>query len=290
MIPTVSIVVAAALAFTAAPPAPPDEGPSGLGAVGDGDAVVLNAHTAAGAIARANASDPSQRLHEYTREMLCGVEAGENMNTDCTGYDPNTPLPDCEGLEPVPPVWHRSRATPTSPWLQWNLALGWTCPQDAVPTFTETDFRRLPLAPQAITVQPDRPDVFVNMPTIVYTDPAVQAFATTLAGFPIEVEATPTTYTWDFGDGSAPIATTSPGHPYPDHDVAYPYPREGTFTITLTTTYSGRYRLAGSTTWLPVVGTATTTSTAGPLTPEEHETHLVHGNCYQNPDGPYCDD
>ncbi len=127
------------------------------------------------------------------------------------------------------------------------------------------------------------------MPTIVHTDPAVQAFATTLAGFPIEVEATPTTYTWDFGDGSAPIETTSPGHPYPDHDVAYPYPREGTFTITLTTTYTGRYRLAGSTTWLPVVGTATTTSTAGPLTPEEHETHLVHGNCYQNPHGPYCD-
>ena len=253
------------------------------------DEILVTAVTAAGVIARSEATDPALRLHEYTRRMLCGVEAGENMNTDCTGYDPDTPLPDCEGLEPVPPLWHRSRATPTSPWLRWNLALGWTCPQDAVPTFTETDFRRLPLAPQAITVQPDRPDVFVNMPTIVHADPAVQAFATTLAGFPIEVEATPTTYTWDFGDGSAPIQTTSPGHPYPDHDVAYPYPREGTFTITLTTTYSGRYRLAGSTTWLPVVGTAATTSTAGPLTPEEHETHLVHGNCYQNPHGPYCD-
>jgi hypothetical protein len=187
-------------------------------------------------------------------------------------------------------VWRLHRDTPTSPWQQPTLALGWTCPQDALPVFTVTDFRRLPIAPSPVTIQPDRVDVFVNMPTIVFTDPATQPFTTTLLGFPVEVEATPTRFTWDFGDGSDPIVTTSPGHPYPDHDVAYPYPREGTFTITLTTEYTGRYRLAGTTTWLPVVGTATTTTTAGPLTPEEHPAHRVSQNCNENPDGPWCDD
>ena len=83
--------------------------------VTEGDEILVTAVTAAGVIARSEATDPALRLHEYTRRMLCGVEAGENMNADCTGYDPNTPLPDCEGLEPVPPLWHRSRATPTSP-------------------------------------------------------------------------------------------------------------------------------------------------------------------------------
>ena len=282
----VAVLMTALIGATA--PAPPP--PPGISAQAADDEMLVTAVNAAGLIAQSEGANPAVVLDIYTRDDLCGVLGGIFMNSNCTGYREGIPLPDCEGLEPVPPVWLIHRDTPTSPWQQPVLALGWTCPQDAVPTFTETDFRRLPLTPQTITVQPDRPDVFVNMPTIVYTDPAVQAFATTLAGFPIEVEATPTTYTWDFGDGSAPIETTSPGHPYPDHDVAYPYPREGTFTITLTTTYSGRYRLAGSTTWLPVVGTAATTSTAGPLTPEEHETHLVHGNCFENPHGPYCDD
>ena len=289
MVKLASFLLALLLPAAVSPPPAPNAPAPGFGAAASGSSYLLTAVTAAGLIAQSQAADPAVVLELYTRDDLCGIGA-PFMNSTCTGYLEGIPVPACEGLDPVPPVWLLRRDTPTSPWQQPILALGWTCPQDAVPTFTETDFRRLPLAPQTITIQPDRPDVFVNMPTIVYTDPAVQTFATTLAGFPIEVEATPTTYTWDFGDGSTPLVTTSPGHPYPDHDVAYPYPREGTFTITLTTTYTGRYRLAGATTWLPVVGTATTTSTAGPLTPEEHHTHLVHGNCYQNPHGPYCED
>ena len=257
-------------------------------AVAGGDAVVVNAVTAAGVIARSQAEDPALRLDEYTRELLCGVEAGEQYNADCSGYDAATRHRECEGLEPVPPVWHRHRDTPTSPWQRWHLALGWTCPQDAVPVLSGADFRRLPIAPSVLTIQPPRDEVFVNMPTIVYTDPAVQTFTTTVLGIPFEVEASPTRFTWDFGDDSDPIVTTSPGHPYPDHDVSYPYPFEGTYTITLTTEFTGRYRLAGSTTWLPVVGTATTSTPSRPITAVEHHTHLVDENCFENPNGPWC--
>ena len=186
----------------------------------EGNEVVVTAVTAGGVIARSQAADPGVVLDIFTRDDLCGLQAGAFMNEQCTGYDPDTEVPTCEGLEPVPPVWRLHRDTPTSPWQQPTLALGWTCPQDALPEFTVTDFRRLPLAPSPVTIQPDRVEVFVNMPTIVYTDPATQPFTTTLVGFPVEVEATPTTFTWDFGDGSDPLATTSPGHPYPDHDVA----------------------------------------------------------------------
>ncbi len=106
------VVLTAALVTPTEPPSTP---PPGYGAQAEDNEILVTAVTAAGVIARSEATDPALRLHEYTRRMLCGVEAGENMNTDCTGYDPNTPLPDCEGLEPVPPLWHRSRATPTSP-------------------------------------------------------------------------------------------------------------------------------------------------------------------------------
>ena len=168
--------------------------------------------------------------------------------------------------------------------------MGWTCPQDALPVLSQADFRRLPLAPSVLGIQPASDVVFVNMPTIVFTDPAAQTFTTTLLGYPVEVEATPTRFTWDFGDGSDPIVTTSPGHPYPDHDVSWPYAHAGTYTITLTTEFTGRYRIAGTTTWLPVVGTATTTTTSPPITAEEHPAHLVSENCNENPDGPWCED
>ena len=284
---TGALVIALA-AVAAVAPTPPDAA-GAFGGRAQGSTVELNAVTAAGKIAESQAVDPALRTREYTRADLCGTEAGLQMNADCSGYAATASPPECEGLDPVPPVWVRERTSPSDPWQGWSLALGWSCPQDALPVFTITDFRRLPITPSVLTIQPPRDEVFVNMPTIVYTDPAVQTFTTTLLGFPVEVEATPTRFTWDFGDGSEPIVTTSPGHPYPDHDIAYPYPYEGTYTITLTTEFTGRYRLAGATTWLPVVGTATTTTTSPPITAVEHRTHLVDQNCIENPDGPWCD-
>ncbi|MFI2752596.1 PKD domain-containing protein, partial [Cellulomonas sp. P22] len=126
-----------------------------------------------------------------------------------------------------------------------------------------------------------------------------QELTTTLLDFPITVRATPTQYTWDFGDGSTPLTTTDPGAPfpadghvdagrYPDGVIGYPYPHLGTFTITLTTTWAGQYQVAGTTTWLPVTGTATTTTTHTPVTVLESRTHLVAENCHQNPTGPGC--
>ena len=283
------LAFALAIALSVSPPPPSPAPPGHVAASAVDNATELTAVTAGVKIAQSQATDPALLEDEYTRADLCGTEAGLHMNADCSGYAATASPPECEGLDPVPPVWHRHRNSPADPWQRWTLALGWTCPQDAVPVLSEADFRRLPIAPSPITIQPDRVDVFVNMPTIVYTDPVVQSFTTTLLGLPVEVEATPTRFSWDFGDGSDPIITTSPGHPYPDHDVAYPYPAEGTFTITLTTEFTGRYRLAGATTWLPVVGVATTTTTAGPLMPEEHHTHLVDTNCIENPHGPWCD-
>jgi hypothetical protein len=283
------ILVMLALSMTVTIPPQPDPD-LGFRGTTQGNEMQLTGATAAGVLAAAEAVDPAVRLDEYRRADLCGTGEGGSgfMNTDCSGYDNNSGQRDCAGEEPVPPVWHRHRNSAAEDWGPWSLSLGWTCPQNAVPVFSVTDLRRLPIAPSVLSVQPPRPQVLVNMPTIVFADPAVQSFTTTLLGYPVEVEATPTRFTWDFGDGSDPLVTTSPGHPYPDEDVAYPYPRPGTYTITLTTDFTGRYRVGGTPTWFSVVGTATTTTTSPPIEAIEVRSHLVAEDCISNPDGPYC--
>ncbi|HYF74731.1 MAG TPA: hypothetical protein VD864_18025, partial [Nocardioides sp.] len=179
------------------------------------------------------AEDPAARLVEYMRSDQCPALATPWGPRPCSEALAALLVPECDGLEPVPPLWRRTRTAATEPWSAWDRISEWSCPWDVVAPLTVEEFRRLPITPSVLTIQPPRDEVFVNMPTIVYTDPGVQTFATTLVGLPIEVEATPARFTWDFGDGSTPIVTTSPGHPYPDHDVAYPYPYEGTYTITL---------------------------------------------------------
>ena len=140
---------------------------------------------------------------------------------------------------------------------------------------TEADFRSLPLTPSTITVGPAQGWIPVNMDTVVYTDPQPQILTTTLLGQPVTVRATPTRFTWDWADGSALTTTTDPGRPWPDHTVAHPYLRTGTYTVTMTTTWTGEYSLDAGATYTPITGTATTTSTAPPLTVSELRTHLV---------------
>ncbi len=282
-----ALLIAAAMALPS---------PHGSDLVGEVDAsasagaVELNGRSAVdhpSADASTGASAPAPELTEYVREDLCNPPS-PTMPAICLTSVALTHMPICDGEGLVPPLWARTRGSVTESWSEWEPLTGWTCPGQAPAVLTQADFRRLPIAPSALHVQPNRPEVLVNKPTIVYTDPATQTFTPTLLGQPLDVEATPTSFSWDFGDHTDPITTTSPGHPYPDHDIAHPYPSLGTYTITLTTTWTGRYRPTGTTTWLPVTGTATTTTTSPPITTIEAPTHLVSGNCHHHPHAPGC--
>jgi hypothetical protein len=46
--------------------------------------------------------------------------------------------------------------------------------------------------------------------------------------------------------------------------------------------------MAGTTPWLTVTGTATTTTLSGPIEAIEIRSHLVADDCTTNPHGPYC--
>lgn len=152
------------------------------------------------------------------------------------------------------------------------------CPEDPPPApvvLTAAEFRRLPLTPSAPQVQPADGRNLVNVDLIALTDPAAQTLTTTVLGVAVTVRATPTTFTWDFGDGTAPLTTTDPGAPWPHPTITHPYTAPGTYAVTLSTTWTGQYQVAGTTTWQPVTGTATTTSPPLTLTAEEAPTRLV---------------
>src|SRR5690606_17969381 len=69
-----------------------------------------------------------------------------------------------------------------------------------------------------------------------------------------------------------PITTTDPGAPYPHHTLAPVLPRTGTFPITLTTAYTGTYRIGTSGPLHPITGTVTTTTSLDPRTGLEART------------------
>jgi hypothetical protein len=79
----------------------------------------------------------------------------------------------------------------------------------------------------------------------------------------IEVEATPSFYRWDFGDGTAPVETASLGRPWPEPDgaVTHAYTKmsEG-FPVSVTFVFDVRYRVDGGP-WIglePIERAATT--------------------------------
>ena len=107
--------------------------------------------------------------------------------------------------------------------------------------------------------------VIFKQPMMVWTSPNKQTFNITLLGTPIEVEATPVSFNWDWGDGQS-LETTDPGSPYPNYTVSHPYEVTGNgYVIRLRTSWTARWHIAGQTQWHQVNGTVTTTETSSPF-------------------------
>ncbi len=132
-----------------------------------------------------------------------------------------------------------------------------------VPVVTLADFQSLPLPAAVPAIQPTGGEALIRMRTNTYVDPTSttpRTYDLTLLDTPVQVRATPTTYTWDYGDDTTPVTTTDPGAPYPDLTTWHTYTHTGTVQITLTTTYTGEYSVAGGP-WQNIPGTAQITST-----------------------------
>ncbi|WP_168202725.1 PKD domain-containing protein [Georgenia wutianyii] len=127
------------------------------------------------------------------------------------------------------------------------------------------DVQHLIVEPGGLIVQPDRSWVLINTETVVMTDAAEHILRTRVLEVDVDVRVTPVLYTWDFGDGSAPLTGTDPGAPWPNHTVAHVYDAPGTVVISLRTEWDAAFRVAGTSTWLPVAGRAVTTQSTEPI-------------------------
>ena len=136
--------------------------------------------------------------------------------------------------------------------------------QNPLPAVTLEDFRRIPWPPGVVHIQPTNGRTLVNVPTNVYLDAITRTQQLNLLGQNVTVRATPTTYTWNFGDG-AKLRTSDPGHAYPDLRTTHTYTAPATTIITLTTTYRGDYSINGGP-WIPIDGTVDIPTAPVPLT------------------------
>ena len=135
-------------------------------------------------------------------------------------------------------------------------------------------FQRLTWPQSDLVVQPPGGQTLVNFDTNFYTgntDPSRQTV--TLLGQSVLIEATPTTYTWRFGDGET-SSTSAPGAPYPALDVTHDYGKVGSFGPSVDTTYAGRYRLNGGP-WIAIPETLTVAGAAQQLETVEARPTLV---------------
>ena len=137
--------------------------------------------------------------------------------------------------------------------------------QEPVPVVVSaSDVSSLLVGGSGLVRQPPGERVVVTRDLIVHTDPSPRTLATTVAGVPVNVTATPVSYTWHWGDGTS-LTTTDPGAAYPHHTVVHRYRRcaQGV-VVALTTSWRATYSVAGGQPQ-PVDGTITTTETSTPF-------------------------
>lgn len=168
--------------------------------------------------------------------------------------------------------------TTTSSWTATGeyLCIGPTDPTAAppiVPVVTAEDFRRLPLPPSPIVVQPGSGRTLLNVPTNLYADAGTVTIPTSILGQPVRVRATPEEFRWTYGDGES-LSTEDAGAPYPDRRTAHVFREPGSHQIHLTTVYSGEYSVAGGP-WLPVDGLATVASVPNTIDVVEARNRLI---------------
>ena len=123
------------------------------------------------------------------------------------------------------------------------------------PDMVAAAFSRIPLPPSKLSVQPPNGRTLVNFETNFFTESEPFTRSVTLLGQRVQLEITPATFGWRFGDGET-MSTSSPGSAFPDLEITHTYLRKGRVTPSVDTTYTATYSVNGGPTQ-PVPGSVT---------------------------------
>lgn len=132
---------------------------------------------------------------------------------------------------------------------------------------------RVELPPSELTVQPPNGRTLVNFDTNFYTVSAVHRRSINLLGQTVQLEITPSSYSWHF-ERTAHRRTGTPGAPYPDLQVTHRYRARGDYAPSVDTTYTAIWRL-GDGEWRAVPGSVTIEGASVPLRAVEARPTLV---------------
>lgn len=224
---------------------------------------------------------------EYLRGTQCNRPAlGIDLSPNCEG---SVPVPiDCpEGTTLRDPLFSRTQADDGT-WSAWEMLSWYQCAEqgnaDALIVAIEREWATLTPQSPTMVLQPQTGWVYANVPTIAIADGAVNTTTATLLGVNVDIRASPQTYTWEWGDGES-TTTTDPGSPYPDATVTHTYAhRDEPVVITLSTTWSGQYRVDGGV-WVDFATSLTSVSPSTDLEVRSPHSQLVDctldGDCGQ---------
>lgn len=162
-------------------------------------------------------------------------------------------LPDCAPCPQADQVRYEvaeRQMIGSSPASEWR-SVGSTCvaldesAEGVTPARVLSEFRKLEWPQAVVSLQPPGGHTLVNAKTFGFVaDPGPVVKSVTLLGESVEVEGTPSSWSWQWGDGEV-VETTSPGGPYPDGDVWHVYERAEEVLVAVDVTYTGRFRVNG---------------------------------------------
>jgi len=200
--------------------------------------------------------DEDPAIVEYRWVSVCesiGQQASGDISYDC-GAARTCP-------DPADRLWRLWGGLDTGEWIPVSsqcLGAPPTAAQTPKPQVTPglvlNAIRRIGLPQLSVHIQPQG-KTLVNFDTNFYVDPQQFNRTLTLLGQSVDVEATPTGYTWRHGDGTS-ATTTDPGAPYPELAVTYAYPTAATVAPSVQVTYTARFRVGGGA-WQQIPGTVT---------------------------------
>lgn len=100
---------------------------------------------------RARSLPPELRLENYKRAVRCNDDpaVGEPGIDQPCYIPPGVEIagPPCEDGPALEPLWFQFRTTPEADWSDWEMLVGWSCPEHLLPPVGVEDFRVLDIAP-----------------------------------------------------------------------------------------------------------------------------------------------
>ncbi len=168
-------------------------------------------------------------------------------------------------------------------------------PEDVLPRIAARileDFRNLPITAGSVSAQPS-PHTLVGAETNVYASAAEQQFDVTILGQRVHLTATPSQYSFNYGDGATLGPSGTYGGPIPEAEwgsktrTSHVYGNTGNFNVTVTTSFTGTYSVNNGPA-LPINGTGEFTSAPQTLQVWRSVTRNYADDCNVNPLGEGC--